>query len=116
MIRSKGGVRMSQSTLAEMNAIEQEAREIYESYQQKIVESKEQIAIRLNAFVERFDQETRQQIEVAKNKVARHEQEAKVMLADNVANNQQQLVQALGEKKEELIQQIVEKVVKYYGD
>ncbi|MGY3815414.1 hypothetical protein ACWOA6_07700 [Globicatella sulfidifaciens] len=107
---------MPHSTLEEMNAIEMEAQAVQTEYQEKIEDARAKMEQKLKDATGAFDVETKQMIAQARQHFDEQEQQAKEKLAQRVQENEAQLQKALGDKREYLINQIVERVVKEYGN
>lgn len=107
---------MAHSTLEEMNAIEVAAKNIYQDYINKIEVEKSAIDTKLHEASQQYDLETKSLVDQAKRNYQSVEQKTNIAIKEKVAESQSQLQNALNEKKELLMTQIVEKVVEKYGN
>ncbi|MET3558855.1 V/A-type H+-transporting ATPase subunit G/H [Streptococcus rupicaprae] len=106
---------MANTTLAMMQAIEAEAQAVLDSYELEIAELKEQAEKDLAAIAQTYDQETAEE-------VAKQEENAEADLAHlrqeiqaTISANEAAVREALTDRRDDLVQAIVEKVVARYG-
>lgn len=107
---------MTESTLAKMQAIETEAKQIILSYQDEIEQSQIAFQEKLEAESLAFDKETQSLLADLKERNARREAELQAELKANIETNRLQLEAALSQQKDALINSIVESVVNEFGN
>lgn len=107
---------MANSTLAAMQEIETAAKAVLAEYDQKIQAMREQLARDLDDLTAERDQaieaEVVQETEKSAQRLAALKAQAQVTIEKNDAS----VRSALTDKKEDLVQQIVDKVVEKYGN
>lgn len=107
---------MSQSILSQMQAIEVEAQQVLDQIQMNIQDNQQSLNNKLKESLETFDLETKEMVEKAREKFRQKEQELFGRMEAQVESNRQQLEAGLSDKKDRLIDYIVEKVVAEYGN
>lgn len=106
---------MTNSTLQEMQRIETEAHELYKEYDARINQSYEDIQRRLDVVAKKFDEEVEEELKQLDSMLTAKKEEAERRLDEIIQENQQLVEKALTSKKQLLVDQIVEEVVKVYG-
>lgn len=107
---------MPKTTLQVIQAIEDEARKIKAMYDSKIAESLAEIDEKLAEDAVIFDHETEVMLSNLREKQQEELKEAELKLNQTIETNKQKREQALTNRKSDLVQQIVQEVVKRYGD
>lgn len=106
---------MENTTLEKMQEIEQAAEEVLSEYDNKITMLRDQQEEKLKSLSLVYDQETaaavQSLIEKKKKEIESLEQDVSV----TIQKNQEKVEAALTDKKADLVQAIVDKVVKRYG-
>lgn len=106
---------MENTTLEKMQEIEQAAEEVLSEYDNQITILRDQQEEKLKSLSLAYDQETaatvQSLIEKKKKEIESLEQDVSVM----IQKNQEKVEAALTDKKADLVQAIVDKVVKRYG-
>ncbi|MGT2755698.1 hypothetical protein [Streptococcus ovuberis] len=106
---------MANTTLAMMQAIEAEAQAVLAGYELEIDTLKKQAEQDLSALAQAYDQETTEEVarqeEIAQVELERLRQEIQATISANEAA----VREALTDRKDDLVQAIVEKVVARYG-
>lgn len=111
-----GGGCMPKTTLQVIQAIEDEARKIKLIYDEKIAESRLEIEDKLAEDEVIFDHETEVMLSNLREKQEQELNEAELKLNRTIETNKQKREQALTNRKNDLVQQIVQEVVSRYGD
>lgn len=112
----RGGGCMPKTTLQVIQAIEDEARKIKQIYDEKIAASLAEIEEKLAEDEVIFDHETELMLSDLREKQQQELEEAELKLKRSIETNKQKQEQALTNRKNDLVQQIVQEVVKRYGD
>ncbi|MGO4927301.1 hypothetical protein ACTQ45_01975 [Fundicoccus sp. Sow4_D5] len=107
---------MPKTTLQVIQAIEDEARKIKLIYDEKIAESRLEIEDKLAEDEVIFDHETEVMLSNLREKQEQELNEAELKLNRTIETNKQKREQALTNRKNDLVQQIVQEVVSRYGD
>lgn len=114
--RCMGGVLMAKTTLQVIQSIEDEARKIKKIYDEKIEASRKEIEAKLAEDEVIFDHETEVRISELKEKQTEELNNAEEILTHSIETTNIKREQALKERKDELVRQIVQEVVNRYGD
>lgn len=112
----RGGGCMPKTTLQVIQAIEDEARKIKQIYDEKIAASLAEIEEKLAEDEVIFDHETELMLSDLREKQQQELEDAELKLKRSIETNKQKREQALTNRKNDLVQQIVQEVVKRYGD
>ena len=107
---------MPKTTLQVIQAIEDEAKKIKLIYDEKIAESRVEIDDMLAEDAVLFDHESEVMLANLREKQELELNEAQNKLNQTIETNKLKREQALTNRKDELVLQIVQKVVKRYGD
>lgn len=107
---------MTLTTLDEMIKIEQEAKEVKESYRSKLELLQTKLNDQLHKELETYDLETTELLKQAKQHTNEKIMQAQKQAEESLALNEQQIRSALEHEKERLIDEIVQKVVEVYGN
>ena len=107
---------MSLSTFEEMQQIEEEAQLILERYKTEVVMSLKNTEKQLQKVADEFDEETHRMLADAQKFYEEKSKRSYENLRISVQENNQQLQAGLADRKEELIDQIIAKVVEFYGN
>lgn len=111
-----GGGCMPKTTLQVIQAIEDEARKIKLIYDEKIAESRNEIEEKLAEDAVIFDHETEVMLSQLSEKQQAELEQAENKLNQTIETNKLKREQALTNRKNDLVQQIVQEVVNRYGD
>lgn len=115
-MNEQGGDRMSNSTLKEMQLIEEEALKVREEYDAKIEQSYNEIQKRLEVASKKLDEDTQKEVQQLEALLHSQHQEREQRLEQIMTHNQHAVEGALTNKRQRLIEQIVLEVVNTYGD
>ena len=106
---------MTNATLEQMQEIEQAADEVLAGYKSQIQELREQAASNLFLFVFFFDEEKERLVTEFKERSERELAVLTQYLEQTRQENEEKAQAALSNKKEVLLQMIVDRVVEKYG-
>lgn len=107
---------MPKSTLQVIRNIEDEAKKIQKSYDEKIEKVNQQTQIQLDEVSEKYDVETKKIIAELEKELDTEIAVAKSNLEKVEAQNRSKSEEALTKKKDELIKHIVNEVISRYGN
>lgn len=107
---------MPKTTLQVIQSIEDEAKKIKLIYDEKISKSRDEINEKLAEDAVIFDHETEMMLANLREKQQLELNEAQNKLNQTIETNKLKREQALTDRKNELVLQIVQEVVKRYGD
>lgn len=106
---------MSNITLAMMQEIEVEAQAVLDSYNLEVDKLKVEAQKELEAIGQAYDQETEREVTSLKEKSIQELAVLHQEMEGTIVQNQRAVREALTDKKESLVEAIVEKVVARYG-
>ncbi|WP_124057640.1 hypothetical protein [Vaginisenegalia massiliensis] len=107
---------MANTTLDEMQLIEEEVNHILQDYDQQIAASQASIQEKLTKVADQYDQETQVQVANLEVNYQQERQDLQMKVDQTIADNQAKIDAALTDRKADLIRQIVEEVVEKYGN
>ncbi|MGT2960304.1 hypothetical protein [Streptococcus caballi] len=107
---------MANSILATMQGIEEEAKAILADYDAQIKELRGQSTQKLEQIKLDCDRETELELSELEEKLAKEKTLLQETLEQTIAKNDEQVRSVLSDKKDGLVQQIVDKVVEKYGN
>lgn len=106
---------MENTTLEKMQEIEQAAEEVLSEYDNQITMLRDQQEEKLKKLSLVYDQETAAAVQSLIEKKKREIESLEQDVAVTIQKNQEKVEAALTDKKADLVQAIVDKVVKRYG-
>lgn len=107
---------MAESIFETMKTIEEEATQIANEYEEAIRQSEEKSEKILHQLVDEFQSDCRKEYEILERNLHRQKEELKSTVTEHIATNHK-IIQDISEyRRKEFVQQIVSRVVEYYGD
>ncbi|MDQ0223296.1 hypothetical protein [Streptococcus moroccensis] len=106
---------MANATLQMMQEIEAEAQAVLDTYEQEIARLKDAADQQLAVIGQEYDHETKQQIDALQSSADEEIQKLRQEIQATIAQNETAVREALTDKKDDLVQAIVDKVVANYG-
>lgn len=107
---------MANATLEVMQDIEFAATSVLAEYDDKIAKLRSQLQAELDRKVRSYEDDTNRQVQELSEKGQQHLADLKEALALTIKENDAKVRRALTDKKDDLVQQIVDKVVAQYGN
>ncbi|MGT2802186.1 V/A-type H+-transporting ATPase subunit G/H [Streptococcus henryi] len=107
---------MANSILQTMQDIENEAKAVLADYDSQIQGLRSQSANQLDSIKTDCDQKTQAEVAALEEDLTKETALLKEKLADTIAKNDSNVRSVLTDKKDDLVQQIVDRVVEKYGN